>query len=157
MNFPLFNFYSTLFLNISLGVIALTLILIFHGSAINRVFMRFERFTKHNLIHKKYNRIFFHFYSSFILIAVIHIFEILMWGMLMFRLGLIENPHDALLFAGSCYTTVGFVADVLPADWKSLALFIAFTGLFSLAWTTSIMISMTAIYKEAWQLKYAER
>ncbi len=119
--------------------------------------MRFERLTNHCLIEKKYNRIFFHFYLSFILIAVVHIFEVLLWGMFLFRLDLIENPIDALLFAGSCYTTVGFVADILPVGWKSLAFFIAFTGLFSLAWTTSIMIGMTTIYKEAWQLKHVDR
>lgn len=119
--------------------------------------MRFERVTKRNLIRKQFNRIFFHFYLSFILFAMIHIFEILMWGMFIFRLDLIKNPVDALLFAGSCYTTVGFVDDILPAHWKSLAFFIAFTGLFSLAWTTSIMIGMTTLYKEAWQLKYADR
>jgi hypothetical protein len=61
---------------------------------------------------------------------------------------------QALLFAGSCYTTVGFVSDVLPIGWKSLAFFIAFTGLFSLAWTTSVMIGMTNTYKSAWNLKY---
>jgi hypothetical protein len=157
VNPSLLNFYSALFFNISLGVFALILILIFHGSAINRVLMRFERLTNDYLIQKKYNQIFFHFYLSFILIAVVHIFEILLWGMFLFRLDLIENPIDALLFAGSCYTTVGFVADILPVGWKSLAFFIAFTGLFSLAWTTSIMIGMTTIYKEAWQLKHAGR
>jgi hypothetical protein len=35
-----------------------------------------------------------------------------------------------------------------------LAFFIAFTGLFSLAWTTSVMIGMTNAYKAAWNLKY---
>ena len=155
MNFQLLNFYNNLLVNIALGIFGLTIILIFHGSAINRVLMRFERYTKQNLAQKQYNRVFFHFYSSFILFAIIHIFEILLWGMFMLRLDLIDNPIEALLFAGSCYTTVGFITDILPAGWKSLAFFISFTGLFSFAWTTSVMIGMTNIYKDAWHLKYA--
>jgi hypothetical protein len=65
-----------------------------------------------------------------------------------------DNGVQALIFAGSCYTTVGFAADTLPDGWKSLAFFIAFSGLFSLAWTTSAMIGMTNAYKAAWNLKY---
>lgn len=44
--FPLLGFYSNLFLNVGLGIIGLTLVLIFHGGVINRVLMRFDRFTK---------------------------------------------------------------------------------------------------------------
>lgn len=140
--------------NIGLGILGLTIILIFHGSAINHVLMRFEKLTKANLALVQYNRVFFHFYTAFVFIALIHIIEILIWAIFILRLDLIQNPVDAILFSGSCYTTVGFVTDILPEGWKSLAFFIAFTGLFSLAWTTSIMISMTDAYKNAWNQKY---
>ena len=146
--------YIVLLSNIVFGVAGLTLILIFHGSAINHVYMRFERLTKTNLALVQYNRVFFHFYASFVFIALIHITEILIWALFMLRFDLIEKPVDAILFSGSCYTTVGFVTDILPEGWKSLAFFIAFTGLFSLAWTTSIMIGMTSTYKNAWNQKY---
>lgn len=72
----------------------------------------------------------------------------------MVLLNLVTNPVDSLMFAGSCYTTVGFEVNILPLGWKSLAFFISFTGLFSLAWTTSIMIGMTDTYKNAWNQKY---
>jgi hypothetical protein len=65
----------------------------------------------------------------------------------------LKDLIDAILFAGSCYTTLGFVEDILPNGWKSLAFFISFSGLFSLAWTTSIMIGMTNTYRETWKLK----
>lgn len=72
-------------------------------------------------------------------------------------LGLMDDSVHALLFAGSCYTTVGFVPDTLPMGWKSLAFFISFSGLFCLAWTTSVMIGMTNTYKNAWNLKYGQK
>jgi len=149
--------FTFLFIDIICGLIGLTIILVFHGSALNHILMRFERFTKRNLEQKQHNRVFFHFYVAFIFFALVHISEIFMWSGIIMWLNLIPDTVQAILFAGSCYTTVGFVSDILPVGWKSMAFFIAFTGLFSLAWTTSVMIGMTALYKEAWNLKYAHR
>lgn len=136
------------------GVICLICILIFHGSAINHVYMRFERLTRQNLAKQQYNRVFFHFYATFVFLAMFHLMEILFWAIFIISLGIMETLLEAILFAGSCFTTVGFEADTLKAGWKSFAFFIAFSGLFSLAWTTSIMIGMTTAYKNAWNQKY---
>jgi hypothetical protein len=87
-------------------------------------------------------------------IALIHIIEVLIWAFFLMMLGLISDALIAFIFYGICYTTVGFAPDNLPHGWKSLAFFIAFTGLFSLAWTTSAMINMTNIYRQAWRAKY---
>jgi len=149
-NFP----FHPLFIDIGWGLLGLTIVLIFHGSAINHLIMKFEQRTKKNLGLGQYNRVFTHFYIAFILIALIHLSEILIWSIYIIQLDLIADPVKAILFAGSCYTTVGFIEDILPEGWRSLAFFISFTGLFSLAWTTSVMIGMTNNYKMAWRKKY---
>ena len=136
------------------GILGLVIILVFHGFWINHIIMRFEIKTDKNLLLGQYNRVFGHFYVCFFFIALVHICEIVLWCFFILILGLMDDAVQALLFAGSCYTTVGFVTDALPVGWKSLAFFIAFTGLFSLAWTTSVMIGMTNTYKAAWNLKY---
>jgi hypothetical protein len=138
----------------AVGIACLISILIFHGSAINHVYMRFERLTHQNLHLGQYNRVFFHFYLTFVFLAMFHLLEIIFWAIFIIRLELMSQPLQALLFAGSCYTTVGFESDTLKEGWKSFAFFISFSGLFSLAWTTSIMIPMTTIYKKAWDQKY---
>ena len=125
------------------GIACLICILIFHGSAINHVYMRFERLTRQNLAAHQYNRVFFHFYATFVFLAMIHLLEILFWAVFITGLGIMKAPIDAILFAGSCYTTVGFESDTLLVGWKSFAFFISFSGLFSLAGTTSSMIVMT--------------
>jgi hypothetical protein len=153
MGIPLIPLVTDVFF----GLVGMTLVLIFHGSGINHVIMRFETKTDSNLHKGQYNRVFIHFYASFFFIALVHLCEILIWCFFLLSLGLIDDAVQALLFAGSCYTTVGFVADILPAGWKSLAFFIAFTGLFSLAWTTSVMVGMTGAYKAAWNLKYGRK
>jgi hypothetical protein len=139
------------------GLLGLILVLFFHGGSINFIIMRFEKFTNKNLAHKQYSRVFLHFYLSFLFIALIHLTEIVIWAFYITQLKLIDNGIDAIIFAGSCYTTVGFVADILPKGWKSLAFFISFSGLFSLAWTTSVMIGMTNTYKSAWNLKHHQK
>lgn len=152
-NFPFF----ALFRDTLWGIAGLIAILIFHGSAINHIYMRFERRTISYLKLVQYNRVFALFYASFVFIALTHLLEILLWAIFIFGFGLIKEPIEAILFAGSCYTTVGFEPDTLPDGWKTLAFFISFTGLFSLAWTTSIMFGMTSTYKDAWNLKYQKR
>jgi hypothetical protein len=155
MNQALIHFqFGPLLIDIALGLLGLTTILIFHGSAINHVIMKFELKTKKNIGLRQYNWVFTRFYLAFIFIALIHISEILIWSLYIVQLNLINDPVQAILFAGSCYTTVGFISDILPAGWRSLAFFISFTGLFSLAWTTSVMIGMTNTYKDAWRQKY---
>jgi hypothetical protein len=145
--------YLALLQDILLGVAGIVLILIFHGISINTVLMRFERMTTANLAKKEYHWVFLHFYLSFCFIALIHIAEVLIWATFVYQAQLLNSGIDAILFAGSCYTTLGFIQDILPGGWKSLAFFISFSGIFSLAWTTSIMIGMTSTYRETWKLK----
>ena len=145
--------YLALFQDVLLGVLGMILILVFHGISINTVLMRFERMTATNLVNKEYRWVYLHFYTSFAFIALIHIAEVLLWATFVYHLNLINTGSDSILFAGSCYTTLGFVEDILPNGFKTLAFFIAFIGLFSLAWTTSIMIGMTNTYRETWKLK----
>ena len=143
---PTYQFtYLALFQDILLGVVGMILILIFHGISINTVLMRFERMTAANLVNKEYRWVYLHFYSAFSFIALIHITEVLIWAIFVYQLNLINTGIDSILFAGSCY--------ILPNGYKTLAFFIAFSGLFSLAWTTSIMIGMTNTYRETWKLK----
>jgi len=152
-----YPFLFPLLKEILVGTALLLVVLIFHGSAINHVIMRFERITSKNLANQQYNWVFYHFYFAFNSIALIHIFEVLLWAAFLMMLGLMGDALSAIIFSGSCYTTVGFAPDSLPYGWKSLAFFIAFTGLFSLAWTTSVMINMTNVYRQAWRAKYERK
>jgi hypothetical protein len=149
-NFSLFG----LFLDVLVGLIGLTAILIFHGLSINSILVRFDLYADKALLLKRYDNVFFWFYLSLILIALIHVAEIFFWALGLVAMGLVSSLINGLLFSGSCYTTVGFVDDLLPTGWKSLAFFISFSGVFSLAWTTSVMIHMTTLHKAAWRAKH---
>jgi hypothetical protein len=79
-----------------------------------------------------------------------HIAEILIWGIALFVFKLIPGLGQSILFGGSTYTAMGFMEDILPNGWKMLAVIIAFSGMFSFAWTASVMISMTKNFRQAY-------
>lgn len=134
-----------------IGIFGLTIILLFHGACVIRLVHRFELLEVKLTRKGQYKKVLFNFYLTFVTVAMVHIVEITLWALGILALGLIESATDALIFAGSCYTTVGFVEDLMPSGWKFLALFISFSGLFTLAWTTSSMVEVIASYKKCWQ------
>lgn len=152
MNFNPADSFLVLFArDFLIGMAGLTVILLVHGSLLIRIIHRFELFEDKYLKQGKFYRILLNFYLTFITIAMVHIFEIALWAFGINMFGLVDNPVDSLIFAGSCYTTVGFVEDIMPIGWKFLAFFISFSGLFTLAWTTSSMVGVIGSHKEMWK------
>ena len=97
------------------------------------------------------------FVGAVLMMSLVQITSILIWTAALYVTGLIDNIRLAMLFSGSSYTTLGIFSDVLPHGWKSVAFYIAFSGLFSFAIATSSMMSMLTIvtkklYKSAVRL-----
>jgi hypothetical protein len=44
-----------------------------------------------------------------------------------------------MVYAGSTYTTVGFVSDPLPTQWQLLSVIMAVSGLFTFGWSTAVV------------------
>ena len=89
------------------------------------------------------------FFSSILILLMSHIVQILIWAAFLYWPGIMVNPHNAMLLAGSTYTTVGFANDTLPEQWQLLEVIMAVTGLFAFAWSTSIMYALSQqIYRE---------
>lgn len=76
--------------------------------------------------------------SAFILLAS-HLLQIYLWGQALYLAGAENNLHQALVFAGSTYTTVGFANDPLMLSWQLVTIIMATSGLFSFGWSTSVM------------------
>lgn len=143
-----------LFRELFVGFALMAIILIFHGACITRIMMRYEIKSRVNLKHSRFNKLFLHFYIAILKLATVHIVEIIFWAFCLVLAGLINNPIQALLFSGSTYTTIGFEGDILPDHWKNMAFLVAFSGMITFAWTTSILISMTPSFRRAWLIKH---
>lgn len=85
------------------------------------------------------------FMAAVLLMSLVQLASILIWTAAIYSKGLIDDIRLAMLFSGSCYTTLGVFSDILPDGWKSLAFYIAFSGLFSFAMATSAMMSMLSV------------
>ena len=133
-----------------LGGLMLLVVMVFHGAVLLQIAKRYEVKTFFYLAEKKYSAVATCFYMSVFCLFLTHIVEIFLWGIALFTLKLVPGLGQSILFSGSTYTAMGFMEDILPDGWKMLAVIIAFSGMFSFAWTASAMISMTKNFRQAY-------
>ena len=133
-----------------LGGLMLLVVMVFHGAILLQIAKRYEVKTFLYLAEKKYSAVATCFYTSVFCLFLTHIVEIFLWGIALFALKLVPGLGQSILFSGSTYTAMGFMEDILPDGWKMLAVIIAFSGMFSFAWTASAMISMTKNFRQAY-------
>jgi hypothetical protein len=82
---------------------------------------------------------------------------IIFWGLALNALSLIQDPKEAIRFAGSCYTTLGYFVVDLPDGWHFIPSVIALSGLFAIALATACMLNMSILFRQAWLLKHATK
>jgi len=140
-----------------LGAVMLIVIMVFHGIALLQIAKRYEVKSYLLLTKKQFTAVTIYFYTSIFLLFMSHIAEIVIWGFALYLFKLLPNLGDSILFAGSTYTAMGFMEDILPLGWKMLAVIIAFSGMFAFAWTASVMISMTRNFRQAYAKMHMEK
>ena len=140
-----------------LGTIMLLLVMMFHGIILLQIAKRYEVKSFLYLAEKKYSEVVIFFYISIFCLFLTHIAEIILWGIALYVLKLLPALGQSILFSGSTYTAMGFMEDILPDGWKMLAVIIAFSGMFSFAWTASVMISMTKNFRQAYTKRHMEK
>lgn len=132
------------------GFAMLLIVMLIHGLALLQIAKRYEVKSFLYLSEHKYSSVALAFYISVMGLFLIHIFEIILWGIALWLFKLLPSLGESILFSGSTYTAMGFMEDILPSGWKMLAIIIAFSGLFAFAWTASVMISMTKNFRQAY-------
>ena len=140
-----------------LGALMLIVVMVFHGLMLLQISKRYEVKSYLLLAEKKFASVSVCFYASIFLLFISHIVEIVIWGIAIYLFKLLPNLGDSILFAGSTYTAMGFMEDILPSGWKMLAVIIAFSGMFAFAWTASTMISMTRNFRQAYTKIHMEK
>ena len=132
------------------GFAMLLIVMVIHGLALLQIAKRYEVKSFLYLSEHKYSSVALAFYISVMCLFLVHIFEIILWGVALWLFKLLPSLGYSILFSGSTYTAMGFMEDVLPGGWKMLAIIIAFSGMFAFAWTASVMISMTKNFRQAY-------
>jgi hypothetical protein len=85
----------------------------------------------------------FIFFAGILLLLISHLVQIYIWGLSLTIFDIIPNQHQAMVFAGSTYTTVGFVTDPLPVHWQLMTVIMAASGFFSFGWSTAVMFLLS--------------
>jgi hypothetical protein len=74
-----------------------------------------------------------------VILLTSHLLQIYVWGLALNLYGVIDSLHKAMVYAGSTYTTVGFITDPLPTQWQLLSIIMAVSGLFAFGWSTAVV------------------
>lgn len=123
------------------GLSVLAVVLVINTYLFIQIYIWYVKFTSKLVKSTPFNLILI-FVATVLAMSFVQLASILIWTGALFWSGLIDDIRLAMLFAGSSYTTLGIFSDLLPRGWKSVAFYIAFSGLFSFAIATSSMISM---------------
>jgi len=83
------------------------------------------------------------FFAGILMLLISHLVQIYVWGLALTLFDIIPNQHQAMVFAGSTYTTVGFVTDPLPVHWQLITVIMAASGFFSFGWSTAVMFLLS--------------
>lgn len=81
----------------------------------------------------------FVFLLGVVILLTSHLLQIYVWGLALNLYGVIDSMHHAMVYAGSTYTTVGFISDPLPTQWQLLSIIMAVSGLFAFGWSTAVV------------------
>jgi hypothetical protein len=137
-------FAEQIFRDTAFGLFFLAMILVINAVVFIRIFLWFISSIE-KIVHPTSFGVIFHFVLAVLMMSLMQLGSILIWTIALYATGLIQDIRLALLFSGSCFTTLGIFADILPKGWQSVAFYISFSGLFSFAIATSSMISMLGI------------
>lgn len=76
--------------------------------------------------------------SAWLFIA--HVAAVMCWGLLFYEFGLHSTAEEAIYFAFTCYTTLGF-GDIVPStDWRLLAGACSANGLLLFGLSTAVLV-----------------
>lgn len=126
-----------------LGCAMLLLCLVIHACFVLLVTSRFKHYIQSLIQDQRQLSAQLIFFISIVTLLISHLIQIYVWGLFIHLWGIIPNEHQAMVFAGSTYTTVGFTSDPLPLQWQLLTIIMAVSGLFSFGWSTAIMFILS--------------
>lgn len=87
------------------------------------------------------------FALTIVAVLAVHLFEVLLWTMALVFAHIVDDWAGAGYFAANCYTALGEPFR-LPHAWRMLPPIIAISGIFTFAWTASVLVDFVARYND---------
>ena len=134
---------------LGIGALILVGLVLFHGGGLHHILVWGKRAQRRLLLGRP------HLLAAALLFAwavflmlTLHIAEIMIWAFLLNHLGLIQRVQDSIYFCANAYTTVGYGQIALEEKWRNISPIIAFSGLFTFAWTTSFLVDLVRAHSQ---------
>ncbi len=127
----------------AIGAAVLVTITLVHGSVLGFIVRDYRRGARRLLQHA--NHPFWaslQFGRAVLLMLVLHVVDMCIWATMLNRLGLVPDVRNSLYFTANSYTTLGYGNMPLGLGWRELSPMMAISGLFTFAWTTSVMFNV---------------
>jgi hypothetical protein len=133
----------------AIGAAVLVTITLVHGSVLGFIVRDYRRGARRLLEHA--NHPFWaslQFGRAVLLMLVLHVVDMCIWATVLNRLGLVSDVRNSLYFTANSYTTLGYGGMPLGMGWRELSPMMAISGLFTFAWTTSVMFNVVGFQHE---------
>lgn len=133
--------------DIIFGGAMLVLVIMFHAFWIRIVTGSFLKHTQAMRRNVKLWRADWLFAMTVIALLTLHLVEIVMWSAGLVFSDIVSEWGKATWFAANCYTALGQPLPVAHA-WRLVPSMIAASGIFTFAWTASVLVNFVARYNE---------
>ncbi len=143
---------------LAIGAVTLVILVLLHGAGIHVILTVHMRGLRR--LRKGRPRLFtavFLFGWAVFLMLSLHIAEFALWAYFLIFLGLVPHAYNAIYFSANAYTTLGFGNVDLTDHWRIIAPVIGISGLFTFAWTTSVLANVVSAHRELMGLLENER
>ncbi len=133
--------------DIIFGGAMLVLVIMFHAFWIRLVTGSFLKRSQALRGNVKLWRADWLFAMTVIALLTMHLAEIVMWSAGLVFSEIVDDWGKATWFAANCYTALGQPLPVAHA-WRLVPSMIAASGIFTFAWTASVLVNFVARYNE---------
>jgi hypothetical protein len=134
---------------VGVGSFMLVLLVLLHGAGLHGILVFHKRRVRRLRVgHPRIVRAVLLFGFAVFLMLALHIAGFAVWAYSLLGMGLIPRAYDALYFSANAYTTLGFGGVDLAKEWRNLAPIIGISGLFTFAWTTSVLVTVVTAHGE---------
>ncbi len=132
---------------IGIGSLILVCLVLFHGAGIHWILQLHRRGERRLLEGRPHIfRAIILFGVSVFLMLALHLIGVLAWALILVKMGFIQKAHDAIYFCANAYTTLGYGSVDLDPVWRNISPIIGISGLFTFAWTTSVLVTIVTCH-----------
>lgn len=133
--------------DLAFGGVMLVLVIMFHAFWIRLISSVFLKRSHSAGFNRKLWRADLLFAFTVVALLSLHMAEIFLWSTALIAGDIVSGWARASYFAANCYTALG-EPFVLPHAWRLIPPIIAISGIFTFAWTASVLVNFVARYNE---------